>query len=120
MSRFENSKIVKIYNTKTSDFYIGATTRYNLEKYLVKASSKRRGNKNLFENKKYLKIKVIENFSCDTEKEMEIRKFYYIKKLNPSYNIRKKRCEDEINENLYSELGENDDKYALIYAKSQN
>ena len=79
MNKYQNGKIYKIICDKSDKIYIGSTIlklnqRFNLHKSLKDCSTKE-----LFELGE-VKIELIENYSCNSKKELQIKERYYLEK----------------------------------------
>jgi len=78
MPNYENGKIYKLTCDKTDKIYIGSTV-CKLNYRLVSHKSLDCKSKELFELGE-VKIELIENYPCNTKKELETKERYYIQK----------------------------------------
>ena len=82
MPNYENGKIYKLTCDKSDKIYIGSTVQSLNERLSKHKNNKNKKNctsKQLFELGE-VKIELIENYPCDTKKELETKERHYIQK----------------------------------------
>jgi len=88
---YQNGKIYKIYSSETDEIYIGSTTatlKERLERHYKNLKRYEKGDKKCYTSSfdilKYgnVNIELIENFPCNSNKELRIREQYFIKNNN--------------------------------------
>ena len=78
MNKYNNSKIYKLICEKTNKIYIGSTTR-DIRRRL---SEHKMGYLKTTKDFINMKIEIIENFSCNSKKELQKRERYFIENLD--------------------------------------
>ena len=79
MPNYQNGKIYKLICDKTDKIYIGSTVQSLKQRLGLHKSKKTCTSKQLLELGE-VKIELIENYSCNTKKELETKERYYIEK----------------------------------------
>ena len=94
MSNYNNGKIYKIYNTITDEIYIGATTRLlceRMQSHIAASRSEKRRHLTIYKcfnehGVSNFYIELIENYNCNSRKELYAKEGHYIRELKPSLN----------------------------------
>ncbi len=90
MNKYNNGKIYKIIDNTNGNIYIGSTIR-SLKERLQRHKKLDCISKNIIKNGDY-RIELIEDYPCNTKKELLIREQYYIDNskcinlINPIFN----------------------------------
>jgi len=133
MSKYQNGKIYKLTSPNTDRIYIGSTicklnNRFSLHKYETKHNKVNNSSAIIFRYGE-TKIELIENFPCNSKRELETREQYYMdlhsdccintlraicdrKAINEKYNKSSKRkiwrdkYKEKLNTNRRNNYGE--------------
>jgi hypothetical protein len=117
MPNYQNSKIYKLYcpDGDPNDVYYGATTQ-NLERRLSKHKSPINHcvSRLLFEKyKDKVKIELVENFSCNDKKELDIKEAYYIRNNNCINKVIPNRTDKEYYIEHKEQISEKNKEYRI-------
>ncbi len=116
MPNYENGKIYKLICDKTDKIYIGSTVRnLNIRLSGHKNKTSLCFSKQLFELGE-VKIELIENYPCNSRKELNTRERYFIEKYKDI--VVNKVIPTRTNNEYYKEYLKNDEK-KLQFKKNQ-
>jgi group I intron endonuclease len=106
MNKYEHGKIYKLVNNNDSEIYVGSThyplsIRFNLHKSHAKGKNK---NNKVYNHLNHVgfdnvRIELIEEYPCESKRELEQRERYWIETLKPNLNKNMpSRTQEEIKE----------------------
>jgi len=77
MNKYNNGKIYKIVDNTNGDVYYGSTVKTLGERLSVHKYNKNCSSREIIKNNNY-NIILIENYSCESKEQLELRERYYI------------------------------------------
>ena len=80
-NKYQNGKIYKLTSIKTDKIYIGSTTRTLNQRLIIHRSKCNNTNSHLITEFKDFKIELIENYPCNTKRELLLREAHFIRLL---------------------------------------